>query len=69
MMPAKVISEKTPDLGCSARAISVARILDRLEPGDYIIRLSKAGNNESHYWSVEISRQEKIDSRVIGKGA
>lgn len=57
------------DLGCSARALSVARILDRLDPGDYTIDLSKAGNGEAHYWSIEISRREKIDSKVIGKGA
>lgn len=32
------------DLGISKNAISIARILDRMEDGDYILAISKEGN-------------------------
>lgn len=60
-------NERTADLGCSSKSISVARILDRLEPGDYVISLTKPGNGKQHYWSISIDRKENIDHKVIGE--
>ena len=48
-------------------ALSVARILDRLEPGSYAISLVKPGRRKEHFWSVTISRTEQIDQRTIGR--
>ena len=55
------------DLGISARALSIARILDRLDAGDYMIRFSKAGNGHDHYWTIEISKPVVVDKKTIGK--
>jgi len=61
------MSNNNQDLGCSQRAISVARILDRLDPGDYLIRLSKAGNSKAHYWTIEIDKQIKVDKKILSE--
>ena len=56
------------DNGVSQAALSVARILDRLKPGEYVVDLIKPGKGKEHYWSVAINKQVQIDRRVIGKG-
>ena len=55
------------DNGVSQASLSVARILDRLDPGEYMILLVKPGRRSEHYISLEISRKEQIDRRTIGK--
>ena len=59
------IANKINDI--SKTALSVARILDRLDPGEYVISLVKPGRRREHFWSVTISRTEKIEQRTLGK--
>ena len=56
------------DNGVSQASLSIARILDRLDTGEYVILLVKPGRGNEHYISLEISRKEQIDRRTIGKG-
>ena len=51
----------------SKAAQSIARILDRLAPGEYSIKFVKPGYGKEHYWSVDISKLHQIDKRTIGK--
>ena len=53
--------------GVSKVALSVARIFDRLEPGEYVISLVKPGRRKEHFWSLTISRTEQIDQRTLGR--
>ena len=56
------------DNGVSQSALSVARIMDRLDPGEYIILLVKPGRGKEHYIELDISKKEQVDRRIIGIG-
>ena len=52
----------------SRRALSLARMVERLEPGKYTIALIKpAGKHER--WAVEISQSVTIQKKEIGEGS
>ncbi len=58
------------DVGVSKKALSVARSIDRLAPGEYIVHLSKRVRHdeggEFEQLDFKISRQERITSKQIG---
>jgi len=54
------------DNGVSKSALSVARICDRLAPGEYSIKLIKPGYGKIHYWTVEINALNRIDRITLG---
>ena len=53
------------DKGVSKRALSLARVVDRLPPGEYVLRLSKFLRRDGGM-IIEISKTEKI--REVGHG-
>jgi hypothetical protein len=56
-----------PVTDLSARAVSLARVIDRLPPGGcYVITLSKPGVKGLE-WAVAISRTETIQEIFIGR--
>jgi len=52
-------------LGVSLPAIQVARAVDRLGPGEYIIRLVKPPH-VGDPWEVEIARAETVQRLKVG---
>ena len=48
-----------PDLGVSERALQMARILDRLPPGVYMVEFGKP-EIEAAIWTYEVVRLENI---------
>ena len=54
------------DNGVSKAALSVARICDRLAPGEYSLKLIKPGYGKQHYWTVEINSLHQIDRITLG---
>ena len=50
----------------SARVVQLARMIDRLPPGDYDISLQKQ-DLSAQDWRVEIVRTEKISSVNLSK--
>ncbi len=52
--------------GVSKAALSVARICDRLAPGEYSIKIIKPGFGKQHYWTVEINSLHQIDRITLG---
>jgi len=62
-----VIEVEIKDNGISKAAVSVGRIMDRLAPGEYIIKFVKPGYSKDHYWSIDISALNRIDKITIGK--
>lgn len=57
----------TEDVGVSQRAISTARMLDRLEPGSYSIELIKPGRGSGDYWTLEINTKKRIVRKTVGE--
>lgn len=51
----------------SRRALSLARMLDRLEPGKYNIALIKP-TSKNERWAVEISQSVTIQKKEISEG-
>lgn len=49
----------------SERALSLARMVDRLPPGEYVIRLEKTPWRKNE-WPIEISREESIPIKKVG---
>ena len=52
----------------SARVVSLAREIDRLPPGEYVIRLEK-GEIRADPWQAEIQRVEAVRVMELSKGA
>jgi hypothetical protein len=50
----------------SPRVVSLAREIDRLPPGDYVIRLTKC-DLKALPWQAEITREEPIRVMELGK--
>jgi hypothetical protein len=50
----------------SARVVSLAREIDRLPPGEYVIRLVKC-DLKSMPWQAEIVRAESLRVMELGK--
>lgn len=59
--PAKPITD------LSARAVSLAREIDRLPPGGYYVILLKKPTLKALDWTVDIARQEPIRKMLISK--
>jgi hypothetical protein len=61
-------SGKGVDLGVSPRALSIARVIDRLmkSPGQYMIRLVVPEHKRSP-WLVEFHRLEPLQRLKLGK--
>jgi hypothetical protein len=55
-----------PVTDLSARVVQLARMIDRLPPGNYDISLQKQDLN-AQAWSVEIVRTEKIANVSLPK--
>lgn len=55
------------DNGVSQASLSIARILDRLDAGEYMIMFVKPGRGSEHYISLDISKKEQVERRIIGK--
>lgn len=54
------------DVGVSERAIQIARIVDRLRPGTYTIRLIK-DDLRAVDWKIEIIKTELIQKMALSK--
>ncbi|MDH5605355.1 MAG: hypothetical protein OEY93_00550 [Anaerolineae bacterium] len=52
------------DVGVSRRALSLARVVDRLPPGEYLIRL-KRSPFKTRPWQVEVLRGERLWAREV----
>jgi len=59
-VPSRPITDLSP------RVVSLAREIDRLPPGEYVIRLSKCDLKTSP-WQAEITRSETVRNMEIGK--
>jgi hypothetical protein len=57
-----------PVTDLSPRVVSLARAIDRLPPGEYVIRLVK-GELQALPWQAEIARSEPIRTMELGKAA
>lgn len=55
-----------PRTGLSPHVVQLARMLDRLPPGNYEISLQKQ-EIRTHDWNVEIVRTEKIATAQLPK--
>jgi len=55
-----------PVTDLSARVVSLAREIDRLPPGEYVIRLTKC-ELKAMPWQAEITRAEPIRTMEINK--
>lgn len=51
------------DLGVSQRALSIARMVDRLETGEYQLHIEKKPAAQGGGWYVEL--QEAVTIRVV----
>jgi len=60
--------ELRPVCDLSARVVSLAREIDRLPPGEYMIMLVK-GELKALPWTAEIVRTEPMRVMELGKGA
>lgn len=56
--------EARVDVGISQRALSLARSVDRLPPGEYLIRL-KRSPFKTCPWQVEVLREERLWEREV----
>jgi hypothetical protein len=61
-------NEPRPVSDLSARVVSLAREIDRLPPGDYVIRLTKC-EVRAMPWQAEIVRTEPMRVMELGKTA
>jgi hypothetical protein len=52
------------DLGVSRRALSLARMIDRLESGKFVITLIKP-EGEAERWAVEISQSVTLQKKEL----
>jgi len=57
-------SEPTADLGVSKRALSIARMIDRLGSGKFNITLIKP-EGENTRWDIEIAQPVTIQKREL----
>jgi len=66
--PTEQIKEAQPrvDMGISFRAIQCARMIDRLRPGMYSIRLIKDAI-ESKDWIIEVIRDDLIQKMSLAR--
>lgn len=55
-----------PQTDLSQRVIQLARAIDRLSPGEYVVRLVKP-DMEAASWRVEIDRLDHIQNMAITK--
>lgn len=62
------MTEPTPVTDLSARAVSLAREIDRLPPGDYVIRLVKC-EVRAQPWQAEITREQPVRVMELGKSS
>lgn len=60
--------QNQPVSDLSPRMVSLGRALDRLPPGEYVIRLVKS-DVQSAPWRAEIARSEPIRTMDLGKPA
>lgn len=58
------MSANPNDVGVSRRALSVARMIDRLAPGKYTVLLIKP-EGESDRWIVEIAQPVTIQKKEL----
>jgi hypothetical protein len=60
------MTDPQPVTDLSARAVSLAREIDRLPPGDYVIRLVKC-EIRALPWQAEIMREQPVRVMELGK--
>lgn len=58
----------SPDLGVSRRALSIARAIDRLPPGVYLVRVEKPALAALD-WPVDIDRVESVQRLLAERKA
>ena len=58
----------TSDLGVSSKALSLARAIDRLAPGDYVVQLEKRTRHDEggEFEMLDFQIMEKITTEMVG---
>ena len=58
----------TSDLGVSSKALSLARAIDRLPTGDYVVQLEKRTRNDEggEFETMDFQIMEKITTEMVG---
>lgn len=59
-------NEPAPDLGVSDRALALAKLIDRLREGDYIVMLHKP-DMPAALWEYDIVKTDRIFKGTIVK--
>ena len=55
------------DLGVSRRALAFARTVDRLPPGEYVVRLEKRTVSDGAGWKVELAQSTTVKVMELAK--
>lgn len=55
------------EIGISSRAERIARQIDRLPPGEYIIRLSKGSPRDTNWTQAVFERAERVHQLSLGR--
>lgn len=66
-MTSTVIQNTPPDLGVSKRALAIARTVDRLPPGEYVIKLCKQAPEHGAGWTAELAQSTPLRVMELAK--